>query len=274
MRGPRRRARGGPVGEGRFPGHGRRRAAGRPGHRDRAQPDAADGARRRLARGDRCRQARLLGEAVRDDARGRGGDPRGWRRGGRGRRGRARHVPRRRAADGARAHRRGRDRRADRGECRGHAPGTRALAPRTRTSSTARAAARCWTSVRTTSRRWSACSARSRPCRPRRAAPARERRISSGARAGETVRRPGPDPRRRGLPVRLRGDRRVHGVVRRRGQRVAAHRDPRHGRLAEPRRPEPFRRGRPAAALSATTTGWTSRSGSTGASGAGSASRT
>ena len=45
------------------------------------------------------------------------------------RRGRPGHVPRRRAADGPRAHRRGRDRRADRGECRGHAPGTRTLAP-------------------------------------------------------------------------------------------------------------------------------------------------
>ena len=76
-----------------------------------------------------------------------------------------------------------------------------------------------------------------------------ERRISSGPRAGDDLRRPGPDPRRGGLPVRLGGDRRVHGVVRRGGQRLAAHRDPRHGGLAQPRRPEPFRRGGPAAAV-------------------------
>ena len=69
-------------------------------------------------------------------------------------------------------------------------------------------------SVRTTSPDWSACSAPSSRCPPRRA---------GWAPSGHQLRAPdrrdlrgtGPDPRRRGVPVRVGRDRRVHGVVRR-----------------------------------------------------------
>ena len=138
------------------------------------------------------------------------------------------HVPGRRPADGPRADRRGRDRRADRGERRGHAPGPERWHPNP--SLPGRAAVRCWTSVRTTSPRWSRSSARSRRCRPRRAAPA-----ASGGSLRGAGRRDGagvPPTRSRGHAVRLGRDRRLHGVVRRRGQRLAAHRDPRHGGVA------------------------------------------
>ena len=56
---------------------------------------------RGLARGHRGRQARLLGEAARDDPRGRPRDPRCGRVGRRARRWRTRHLPRRRAPDRA-----------------------------------------------------------------------------------------------------------------------------------------------------------------------------
>ena len=60
------------------------------------------------------------------------------------------HVPRRRPADGARALDDGRDRDAARGDRGGPQPRPGALAPRPADSSTARAAARCSTSGRTT----------------------------------------------------------------------------------------------------------------------------
>ncbi len=48
------------------------------------------------------------------------------------------------------------------------------------------------------------------------------------------VRGPGPDACRGRVPVRVRRDRRLHRLVRRRGDGLAAHRDPRHGGLAQP----------------------------------------
>ena len=77
----------------------------RPDDRGRPGPDAACRPRARGDGRDRGRQARLLGEAARDD-RGRCADgARSGRRGGCARRRRAGHVPRWWPADGAGAHR-------------------------------------------------------------------------------------------------------------------------------------------------------------------------
>ena len=131
-----------------------------------------------IARRARGRQARLHREAAHDDRRrGRGAARRG-RAPRPAHRLRARHLPRQRVRDGARADRAGRHRdaaRRDRAMFSSAAPTT---GTRTPTSSTAPAAGRCSTSRRTTSPRSRRCSARSR-----RARASRRRRRPSGASA-------------------------------------------------------------------------------------------
>ena len=107
-----------------------RRAARRAVRRHRPQPDAADGARPRVARRDRGGQARLLREAACDRPRRRAGDPRRDRPPRRARWLRPGHLPRRRPPDGARRPRRRRDRHAARRPRGGAAPRPGAVAPR------------------------------------------------------------------------------------------------------------------------------------------------
>ena len=128
----------------------------RPDHRDRPEPDPADRARRRVAGGDRRRQARLLREAARDDARGRGGDP---RRRARRRASAVGGAPDTFLGGGLQTARAvidaGRDRASRSAPTPPSCTSARSAGTRTRPSSTAPAADRCSTSGRTTSRRWS-----------------------------------------------------------------------------------------------------------------------
>ena len=101
------------------------------------------------------------------------------------------HVPRRRPPDGPRRARRGVDRGAARRATPPCSTSGRSDGTRTRTSSSPAAAARCWTSGRTTSPRSSTCSARSRRSRRSARGHGAERVIATRA-AG---RAPGSRPR-------------------------------------------------------------------------------
>ena len=110
-----------------------------------------------------------------------------------------------------------------------------------------------------------------RPARPDRGV---SRRSARGIGDERRDRRPGPGRARPSSPRSRRTsspryafasgvDRRLQCVVRRRGQRRPGHRDPRHGRVAEPWRPEHLRWARRAAAPATTTRGSTCRCAST-----------
>ena len=100
--------------------------------RDRSQSHGPEGACRGRPEGDRGRQARVLGKAARRRARRSARADRGGGGQSLARRLRARHVPRRRAADRAPVRRRGAHRPADRRRGILHVSGPRALAPQSR----------------------------------------------------------------------------------------------------------------------------------------------